>query len=150
VLTFIVLVCDIPSDRRDGAFPPDCTDLIIGLTCLCSSYTIKLLFVPGMLLVPFTSCKGCNIKTILIMMNNEELWKDWAGSLRRWGLQDLTASFLDVVGPLSLLGAQVVYISQPLLCGIFPARTIQALADLLEDNAQVHLFTAYLRKDEWS
>ncbi len=67
-------------------------------------------------------------------------------SLHRWGLQNLVALLLEGLGPLTILGAQVVYIGKPMLQGILPADHIQALSDLLEDGDQAARFVAYLRE----
>jgi len=45
---------------------------------------------------------------------NSQIWQIWAENLNRWGVKDLTATILEALGPLSLLGAQIVYVGQPL------------------------------------
>lgn len=77
-------------------------------------------------------------------------WRDWAAILQRWGIRDLAASFLETLGPLSILGAQVLYITQPVLDGLLPRNRIQSLASLLEDSSQVRAFADFLRKDDIS
>ncbi|OGO63698.1 MAG: hypothetical protein A2Z45_03470 [Chloroflexi bacterium RBG_19FT_COMBO_55_16] len=74
------------------------------------------------------------------------IWRIWANSLHRWGMENLIASILEAVGPLALLGAQVVYLGQPILHGILPANHLQALATLFEDNNQRQAFIAILRE----
>ncbi len=80
------------------------------------------------------------------MIANRHIWRVWADSLHRWGLQDLVASLLEDTGPLTILGAQAVYISQPFLNGMLPVSHLQALADMLEDSTQAQSFAAYLRE----
>lgn len=58
----------------------------------------------------------------------------------------MAASFLEALGPLTVFGAQAIYLGQPLLNSILPRDRIQALADLLEDSDQVKDFAAFLRE----
>ena len=74
------------------------------------------------------------------------IWLIWANSLHRWGMENLAASILEAIGPLAVLGAQVVYLSQPILHGFLPANHLQALAHLFEDNNQRQAFIAFLRE----
>jgi hypothetical protein len=62
-------------------------------------------------------------------------------------LHHLTASFLEVSGPLALLGAQAVYLTQPVLTGFIATERLDALADMLEDGEQIREFIAYLREE---
>ena len=56
------------------------------------------------------------------------------------------ASILDGVGPLSLLAAQFVYLSQPLLSGLFSSQSMQALAQVLENPVKKKEFVTLLRE----
>jgi hypothetical protein len=78
--------------------------------------------------------------------SDQQIWKFWNRSLHRWGVQNLVASVLEAFGPLSILGAQFVYISQPLLSTAVPADHLEALARLLEDPLKSHAFATYLRE----
>ena len=85
---------------------------------------------------------------ILRTMNNDRhVWQDWAGALRRWEVKDLAASFLESAGPLSVVIAQLIYIGQPLLAGLFTKSQLGALASMLEDDEQRQAFTDLLRKE---
>lgn len=44
------------------------------------------------------------------------------------------------------MGAQAVYLTQPLLNGILPAAHVQAMADMLGDSDQTRSFVDYLRE----
>ena len=77
---------------------------------------------------------------------DQQIWQFWNRSLHRWGVQHLVASVLEAVGPLSLVGAQFVYLGQPLLSAALPAEHLDALARLLEDPLQSRAFAAYLRE----
>ena len=79
------------------------------------------------------------------MDTNQHIWKIWADKLHRWGMLDFAASLLDATGPLNLLGAQVVYLGQPLFDQVLPAEHLDALALMLEDPDQTQAFTTFLR-----
>lgn len=69
-------------------------------------------------------------------MNPERLSRDRSGDVSsRSGLRELSASLLEAVGPLSLLGAQAIYLVEP----FFPSRRsrLRAVARILEDPEQV-------------
>lgn len=80
------------------------------------------------------------------MEANHHIWRVWAENLHRWGVSRLVASILEEAGPLTILGAQAIYLGQPALSGLLPASHLQALADLFEDRAQAKSFVAYLRE----
>ncbi len=81
------------------------------------------------------------------MDTNHHIWRLWVNSLHRWGLQDLVASFLEAAGPLTLIGAQVIYVGQPILNGIVPAGHLNAFTSILEDDGQREKFLIYLREE---
>lgn len=76
------------------------------------------------------------------MQNLNPEWIRWAESLRRWELQGLVTWLMDMAGPVRLIGAQVLYFSQPFLGG----RQALALAEMLEDEGQASAFAAFLRE----
>lgn len=80
------------------------------------------------------------------MENNQTIWRDWARKLHGWGVQDLAASLLEGAGPLTLLGAQLIYLGQPLLRWAVPDGQLLALAALLEEPDHTRAFAAYLRE----
>ncbi len=77
---------------------------------------------------------------------NPNIWREWARTLYHWGLQDLAATFLESAGPLTLLGAQAVYLTQPLASLAFPNDRLEALAAMLEDTVQTRAFATFLRE----
>jgi hypothetical protein len=81
------------------------------------------------------------------MDTNHHIWRVWTNALHRWGLQNLVASFLEAAGPLSVIGAQFVYVSEPILDGVVPAGHMRALAGMLEDDDQRKEFVVSLRED---
>lgn len=80
------------------------------------------------------------------MSANHQIWEVWAETLHRWGINHIVSSFLEAAGPLNLIGAQAVYLTQPLLSGILPAAHMQAMVELLEDRDQTESFVEYLRE----
>ena len=79
------------------------------------------------------------------MNKNQHIWQIWAGFLHRWGVQDIAAVILKATGPLSLIGAQVVYVGQPLLNWVMPEGHLEALANMLEDPKETQAFTTFLQ-----
>jgi hypothetical protein len=81
------------------------------------------------------------------MDKNHHIWRIWVKSLHRWGVEDLVASLLEAAGPLTIIGAQLIYIGQPILNGVFPDGHLSVLTGTLEDDDQRDAFVSYLR--EW-
>ena len=77
-----------------------------------------------------------------------QIWQTWAARLKGWGLQDFAASFLEAAGPIHLIGAQLVYVAQPLLGSVLPSEHLDSLASLLEEPEQTKAFISYLREVE--
>jgi hypothetical protein len=75
------------------------------------------------------------------------IWQTWARALRHWGVQDLAAAFLESAGPLNLLGAQAVYLTQPVLGAFVSWDNLEMLANLLEDAGQRRAFTSLLQEE---
>jgi len=84
------------------------------------------------------------------VLTKQYVWQTWAEHLHRWGLRDLAADLLEATGPLNLLGAQMIYIGQPLFEPFLPDGHLKALADMLEDPAETRAFIAYLQKTDLS
>jgi hypothetical protein len=82
-----------------------------------------------------------------IVDDNHQIWEDWVYILHRLGIGDLIASLLESSGSLTMLGAQLVYIGQPILNLILPADQINALVGLLEDEEQRRTFITFLRQE---
>jgi len=74
-------------------------------------------------------------------------WPSLAEFLRNRGLENLTAWALEASGPLTLLGAQVLYLGSPLLRPVMSNGQIDVLAGLLEDHNEAMAFAAYLREE---
>ena len=74
-------------------------------------------------------------------MQSRADWSTWAETLRRFKLEGLASWFLEAGSPLSTLGAQLLYASQPFLGG----KQINMLAQMLEDDQETEAFVRYLR-----
>jgi hypothetical protein len=82
------------------------------------------------------------------MESNHHIWRGWAVNLHKWGLHEVAASLLEATGPLALLAAQLVYLSEPVFNGLTPAGTSRALVGMLEDDAGRAEFLKILRKED--
>ncbi len=74
-------------------------------------------------------------------------WPGWAEFLRRRGLENLAAWALEAAGPLTVIGAQALYLGGPLLRPVLSNSFIEALAGLLEDQSEAQAFAAFLREE---
>ena len=74
-------------------------------------------------------------------------WPVWAEFLRRHGLENLVAWALEAAGPLTVLGAQALYIGGPFLRPALTDMQRDALAGLLEDRDEALAFSAFLREE---
>ncbi len=73
-------------------------------------------------------------------------WSKWAESLRRLKLDGFAAWLLEAGGPLTVLGAQAVYLGQPFLSG----KKLDSLAHMLEEDEETQAFARYLRGESSS
>ncbi|OGO40630.1 MAG: hypothetical protein A2Z49_06435 [Chloroflexi bacterium RBG_19FT_COMBO_56_12] len=80
------------------------------------------------------------------MVENPHIWHTWARNLHRWGVEEGAATLLDAAGPLTMLLAQFVYISQPLLGRLVSPESMDALTNMLEEPAQTKAFVEILRE----
>ena len=71
-------------------------------------------------------------------------WSQWAESLRRFKLDGLASWLLEAGAPLTLLGAQALYIGQPFLGG----KSWNLFAHMLEEDQEVQAFARYLRGEQ--
>jgi len=74
-------------------------------------------------------------------------WSIWAQKLHRWGLADLASFILQVGAPLSILAAQLIYMSQPFLRQTFTEKQFLSLAQIFENREQSQSFASYLREE---
>jgi hypothetical protein len=78
-------------------------------------------------------------------MKIQENREKWIQVLYKLRLQNLAAAFLEALGPVNLLGAQLVYLSQPILSPFISQEQSQDFARILEDPSQTEEFVKALR-----
>lgn len=76
-------------------------------------------------------------------MQSRSEWSEWAQALRRLKLDGFASWLLEAGGPLTILGAQAVYLSQPFISG----KKLDSLAHMLEEDEESQAFARYLRGD---
>jgi hypothetical protein len=69
-------------------------------------------------------------------------WSDWANQLHRLKLDAIAAWLLEAGAPVTLLGAQALFVARPFL-----GTQSEALAHLLEEENEVRAFAAFLREE---
>jgi len=77
-------------------------------------------------------------------MQSRANWSQWAETLRRFKLDGFASWLLDAGAPLTVLGAQALYLGQPFLSG----DKFNALAHMLEEDSETQAFVRYLRQEE--
>jgi hypothetical protein len=77
-------------------------------------------------------------------MQSRADWSHWAESLRRFKLDGLASWLLEAGAPLTILGAQAIYLSQPFLGG----KEWNSFALMLEHDEEVQAFARYLQGEE--
>ncbi len=70
-----------------------------------------------------------------------------ADAIRRLGLVSPAAAMLEAGRPLTLLAAQLVWLSEPVLALAFPRRQVVGAAELLEDSESVNALIALLNRE---
>jgi hypothetical protein len=80
------------------------------------------------------------------MDSKQHIWQIWVKNLHRWGVGEVAAVFLEAGGPLNLVFAQGLYLVQPLFSSQFSRNHLEALAGVLENTEETHLFVTYLRE----
>lgn len=80
-------------------------------------------------------------------LHKRSSWPVWAKALRRLGLENLAVWALEASGPLTLLGAQALYIGGPLLRPFLSETRLDDLAALLEDSEEQRAFISFLREE---
>ena len=78
-------------------------------------------------------------------MKIQENREKWIQVLYKLRLQNLAAAFLEALGPVNLIGAQLVYLSQPILSPFISQEKSQDFARILEDPSQTKEFVNALR-----
>jgi hypothetical protein len=80
------------------------------------------------------------------MHENQSNWINWSRAFHQWGINEGIASILEGSGSFSLLAAQAIYLSQPILSGVISTHSLQAFAQMLENPTEKHAFISFLRE----
>ena len=62
-------------------------------------------------------------------------------------MNHFAAAFLEASGPLNIVGAQLVYLGQPVLSSVFTGSRLTTLAQMLEQPERTETFISCLRED---
>lgn len=81
------------------------------------------------------------------MIEERHIWRVWSRALHRWGLNTFAARMIEATSPLHILGAQLVYVGQPLLSLFVPQEHTRTLARTLEAPAEASAFARFLEED---
>jgi hypothetical protein len=76
-----------------------------------------------------------------------KILRSWAGRLQQWRVHQLAAAILEAGGPLNVIGAQFVYLTQPVLGGFLAREQVDTLAGMLEAPEKTKTFIRYLREE---
>jgi hypothetical protein len=75
------------------------------------------------------------------MLTPRPHWSTWANQLHRLKLDAIAAWMLEAGAPVTLLGAQALFVARPFL-----GPQSESIANLLEDENEVRAFADYLRE----
>jgi hypothetical protein len=78
------------------------------------------------------------------MPPKHHIWGVWARALHKWGLKPFAAWLLETTAPFHVVGAQLVYVGQPVLGLIWPADQTATLAHVLERPEETAAFVEFL------
>ncbi len=79
--------------------------------------------------------------------DQQTMMQSWASRLQQWRVHQLVAALLEASGPFKLVGAQLVYLGQPVLSGLVADEQLETLAEMLEEPDQTKDFIRYLREE---
>ena len=79
-----------------------------------------------------------------LFMQSRADWSHWAESLRRFKLDGFASWLLEAGAPLTVLGAQAIYLSQPFLGG----KEWNSFAHMLEQDEEVQAFARFLQGED--
>ena len=80
-------------------------------------------------------------------MQHETYWSQWAGFLRKWGMEGFAAWLLEAGAPLAPVGAQLLYMGQPLF-GHSTRADMGALALMLNSDEETREFATFLKEGQ--
>jgi hypothetical protein len=80
------------------------------------------------------------------MPSIDSKWASWARFLQQRRLDGVTTSVIESVGPLAIIGAQILYLGQPFFNDPNSANDLNDLAHLIENPDERKNFAAFLRE----
>jgi hypothetical protein len=81
------------------------------------------------------------------MSPERHIWATWARALHKWGLKPFAAWLIEASAPLHVLGAQLVYVGQPVLGLFWSDDQAASLAQVLERPEETSAFIEFLQED---
>ncbi|HUF39037.1 MAG TPA: hypothetical protein VMN57_10980 [Anaerolineales bacterium] len=81
------------------------------------------------------------------MFPKRHIWDVWARVLHKWGLSGFAGWLIETTAPLHVLGAQLVYVGQPVLGLFWSAEQTGSLAEVLERPEETEAFIRLLREE---
>jgi hypothetical protein len=78
---------------------------------------------------------------------HQAYWSGWARFLQQKGLAGVAAGLIEALGPFAFVGAQAIYLGQPLFGNPGSGSSLQAMAELLENRTELQDFAAFLREE---
>jgi hypothetical protein len=97
------------------------------------------------LLVAF---KERDLSATILQPEDRAVMQSWAARLQQWRVHQVAATMLEAAGPLKIIGAQLVFIGQPLFSGLLSGKQLETLAGMLEEPDKTRQFIQFLREDE--
>jgi len=79
------------------------------------------------------------------MKTSEIVWSGWIAELKSRGYASFAASLMDAFKPISFIAAQVVYVGSPLLNLMISPGSMNAAAELLENDNKYNNFLCQLK-----
>jgi len=81
------------------------------------------------------------------MSTSQAFRQKWVHKLRNLGVTELSAALLEAFSPVTLIGAQLIHVSQPILSTFVPSTRLEGLLELLEDRKSYQAFIHDLREE---
>jgi hypothetical protein len=78
---------------------------------------------------------------------NPAYWSTWARFLQQKGLAGVAAGLIEALSPFAFVGAQAIYLGQPLFGNPDSDDSLHAIAELLENRTELQDFAALLREE---
>jgi hypothetical protein len=80
------------------------------------------------------------------MSASEAIWEEWITHLRHRGMAGMVAFLMEALSPLSVAGAQLILVGEPVLSGFVPGARMAAFNELLDNHENYSHFILSLKK----